>query len=55
MRDGTGTRYFRNHFEPKICFMIAWNYEESIWSPGWSVHLMGLLLRYSPSWENNTS
>lgn len=39
------SRYFRNHFEPRICFMISWDYEESIWSPGWCLHLMGLLLR----------
>lgn len=39
------SRYFRTHFEPRICFRIAWDYKESFQSPRWSLCLMGFLLR----------
>lgn len=42
---GMDSRYFRNHFEPGTCFMIACDYKESIQPPRWSLCLMGFLLR----------
>jgi len=42
---GVNSRYFRNHFEPRICFMMARDYKQSIRSPMCSLCMMGFLVR----------